>query len=232
MKFCWLTAKHSRHQQITLLLVLLTMVLMRRAFHVFSKIYALQMASCKHCQSTNMYSLMSNPLLPCNNSCYSCTSWLSNPHNMGTCDNLSSADASPVCLACMVSSTVCPILFTKVFGMFTRLSSLHVKLNCILRFDKVFGMFMTKSGNVRRMDLIITPHEEYPFCLLGWTGSKQYLRFLRQHAGNCNMYLNSHRQAHDSHAADMCLTPRKQHNVWCSTLSAKFLPRAHLQRGI
>ncbi|DBB06978.1 hypothetical protein WJX77_001835 [Trebouxia sp. C0004] len=61
------------------------------------------------------------------------------------------------------------------------------------RFDKVFAMFMTKSGKVRRMDLIITPPEEYPFCLLGWTGSKQYLRFLRQHAGNCNMYLNSHR---------------------------------------
>ncbi|KAA6429749.1 MAG: DNA-directed DNA RNA polymerase mu [Trebouxia sp. A1-2] len=57
------------------------------------------------------------------------------------------------------------------------------------RFDKVFGMFMTKSGKVRRMDLIITPHEEYPFCLLGWTGSKQYLRFLRQHAGNCNMLM-------------------------------------------
>ncbi|KAL3160377.1 hypothetical protein ABBQ32_010704 [Trebouxia sp. C0010 RCD-2024] len=61
------------------------------------------------------------------------------------------------------------------------------------RFDKVFGMFITQDGKIRRMDLIITPHEEYPFCLLGWTGSKQYLRFLRQHAGNCNMYLNSHR---------------------------------------
>ena len=111
------------------------------------------------------------------------------------------------------------------------MSSLHVKLNSILnlyhkgvwnvhasvqltckaesfslRFDKVFGMFMTKNGKVRRMDLIITPLEEYPFCLLGWTGSKQYLRFLRQHAGNCGMYLNSHRQAQESHAADICLT--------------------------
>lgn len=55
-------------------------------------------------------------------------------------------------------------------------------------------MFVSQSGKVRRMDLIICPFEEYPFCLLGWTGSKQYLRFLRQHAGNCNMYLNSHRQ--------------------------------------
>ena len=61
-------------------------------------------------------------------------------------------------------------------------------------------MFVSQSGKVRRMDLIITPHEEYPFCLLGWTGSKQYLRFLRQHAGNCNMYLNSHRQACSKHA--------------------------------
>ena len=66
-------------------------------------------------------------------------------------------------------------------------------MECGCRFDKVFGMFLTQTGKVRRMDLIITPYEEYPFCLLGWTGSKQYLRFLRQHAGNCNMYLNSHR---------------------------------------
>ncbi|KAL3151184.1 hypothetical protein ABBQ38_013039 [Trebouxia sp. C0009 RCD-2024] len=65
------------------------------------------------------------------------------------------------------------------------------------RFDKVFGMFTTQDGKIRCMDLIITPREEYPFCLLGWTGSKQYLRFLRQHAGNCNMYLNSYRQKLD-----------------------------------
>ena len=70
-----------------------------------------------------------------------------------------------------------------------------IELFQLCRFDKVFGMFVSQSGKVRRMDLIITPHEEYPFCLLGWTGSKQYLRFLRQHAGNCHMYLNSHRQA-------------------------------------
>ena len=34
---------------------------------------------------------------------------------------------------------------------------------------------------------------ELPFCLLGWTGSKQYERFLRQHAADCGMKLNSHR---------------------------------------
>ncbi len=153
-------------------------------------------------------------------------------HTMKTCDKMSSACGSHVCPACMLSSTVCSNAYYKgvwsihISVQLTRKASfglppqeapvmiaenrkllssyLHVKLNshCSLRFDKVFGMFMTKSGKVRRMDLIITPLEEYPFCLLGWTGSKQYLRFLRQHAGNCNMYLNSHRQAHES-----CLNP-------------------------
>ena len=30
--------------------------------------------------------------------------------------------------------------------------------------------------------------------MLGWTGSRQYLRFLRQHAVDLGMNLNSHRQ--------------------------------------
>lgn len=80
----------------------------------------------------------------------------------------------------------------------------QLRRRIVCRFDKVFGMFITQDGKIRRMDLIITPHEEYPFCLLGWTGSKQYLRFLRQHAGNCNMYLNSHRQELDRMIQHAC----------------------------
>ena len=42
------------------------------------------------------------------------------------------------------------------------------------RFDKVFGMFKTKAGKWRRLDVIMTPFGQYPFCLLGWTGSRQW----------------------------------------------------------
>ena len=47
---------------------------------------------------------------------------------------------------------------------------------------------------MRRIDIIIAPAEECAFCVLGWTGSRQYLRFLRQHAVDLGMALNSHRQ--------------------------------------
>ena len=42
------------------------------------------------------------------------------------------------------------------------------------RFDKVFGMFKTKAGRWRRLDVIMSPFGQYPFCLLGWTGSRQW----------------------------------------------------------
>ena len=29
-----------------------------------------------------------------------------------------------------------------------------------------------RRGAVRRVDLIVTPHKQFPFALLGWTGSK------------------------------------------------------------
>ena len=48
---------------------------------------------------------------------------------------------------------------------------------------------------MRRIDIIIAPAEECAFCVLGWTGSRQYLRFLRQHAVDLGMALNSHRRA-------------------------------------
>ncbi|RMX56555.1 hypothetical protein pdam_00007227 [Pocillopora damicornis] len=35
---------------------------------------------------------------------------------------------------------------------------------------------------VRRVDLIVAPHKQFPFALLGWTGSKQFNRSLRDYA--------------------------------------------------
>ena len=61
------------------------------------------------------------------------------------------------------------------------------------RHDHFFGNFRTAAGKIRRIDVIIAPAEEQAFCVLGWTGSRQYLRFLRQHAVDLGMNLNSHR---------------------------------------
>ena len=63
------------------------------------------------------------------------------------------------------------------------------------RFDHIFGNFRTEAGRVRRLDVIIAPAEECHFCVLGWSGSRQYLRFLRQWAVDLGMHLNSHRRA-------------------------------------
>ena len=63
------------------------------------------------------------------------------------------------------------------------------------RFDHIFGNFRTEAGHVRRLDVIIAPAEECHFCVLGWSGSRQYLRFLRQWAVDLGMHLNSHRRA-------------------------------------
>ncbi|CAH3163290.1 unnamed protein product [Porites evermanni] len=35
---------------------------------------------------------------------------------------------------------------------------------------------------VRRVDLIVTPPNQFPFSLLGWTGSKQFNRSIRDYA--------------------------------------------------
>ena len=59
----------------------------------------------------------------------------------------------------------------------------------------LFGVFKTAAGRWRRMDVIMCAFEEHSFCVLGWTGSRQWLRFLRNHAAKRGMLLNSHRQA-------------------------------------
>lgn len=38
------------------------------------------------------------------------------------------------------------------------------------------------AATVRRVDLIVTPYKQFPFTLLGWTGSKQFNRSLRDYA--------------------------------------------------
>ncbi len=66
------------------------------------------------------------------------------------------------------------------------------------RFDRMFGIFKTGSCKWRRMDLIFVPHEELAFGQLGWTGAKQFLRFMRAHAGDRGMLLNSHGSVPDA----------------------------------
>ena len=41
----------------------------------------------------------------------------------------------------------------------------------IFRFDHIFGIFVTRSGKVRRMDLIFATVDEQPYCINGWTGA-------------------------------------------------------------
>lgn len=45
------------------------------------------------------------------------------------------------------------------------------------RYDHVYGIYITESGKRRRMDIIIVPRPSWQFALIGWTGSKQYLRY-------------------------------------------------------
>lgn len=43
------------------------------------------------------------------------------------------------------------------------------------------------------MDVIIAPPDEFCFALVGWIGSRTYLRFMRAFAKDQGLYLNSHR---------------------------------------
>lgn len=60
------------------------------------------------------------------------------------------------------------------------------------RYDHIWGVYITKGGARRRIDIMMIPQDSWAYAVVGWTGSKQYLRFMRTHAGNCNMFLNSH----------------------------------------
>jgi hypothetical protein len=45
---------------------------------------------------------------------------------------------------------------------------------------KLFALFITSEGLHRRIDLIFVVPQSLPWGLLGWIGSKQYLRMLKQ----------------------------------------------------
>lgn len=50
-----------------------------------------------------------------------------------------------------------------------------------------------RSWKARRVDLIVVPHSQYFYALVGWTGSKHFNRDLRLYAQKqCNMKLTSH----------------------------------------
>jgi DNA polymerase beta thumb len=87
--------------------------------------------------------------------------------------------------------TKCPILHAKQGQTILLVSVMGTR--AAGRFDRVFGMFRTAAGKVRRMDLVLAPPEETAFATLGWTGSRQFLRFMRAHAEKHGMLLNSHR---------------------------------------
>jgi hypothetical protein len=46
------------------------------------------------------------------------------------------------------------------------------------RFDHIYGVFITSGGRRRRLDVILVPHQQWWYALVGWTGSKQYLRWV------------------------------------------------------
>ncbi|XP_063304657.1 DNA-directed DNA/RNA polymerase mu-like isoform X3 [Pelobates fuscus] len=52
---------------------------------------------------------------------------------------------------------------------------------------------ISKGWRAVRVDLVVTPHAEYPYALLGWTGSKHFERELRRYSlHEKKMSLNSH----------------------------------------
>jgi hypothetical protein len=60
------------------------------------------------------------------------------------------------------------------------------------RFDHIYGIYRTTAGRVRRIDIIAVPPSEWAFALVGWIGSRQFNRLMRQHAHDLGMRLSSH----------------------------------------
>eukprot|EP00198_Chlamydomonas_reinhardtii_P000551 XP_001689886.1 predicted protein [Chlamydomonas reinhardtii] len=54
------------------------------------------------------------------------------------------------------------------------------------RYDHLWAVWVTGAGRRRRVDVVLVPYDSsWPYAVAGWTGSRQYLRFMRQHALNC-----------------------------------------------
>ena len=92
---------------------------------------------------------------------------------------LGSCIALKMCYFCIVYGDTCKSFFRS--GVFDSLD----KAFCILRLDST-GLdpesSKSKSDNptmpmdlIRRVDLIISPPDQYPFALVSWTGSKVIL---------------------------------------------------------
>ncbi|XP_056350370.1 DNA nucleotidylexotransferase [Oenanthe melanoleuca] len=59
--------------------------------------------------------------------------------------------------------------------------------------SKKLGMAEVKDWKAIRVDLVITPFEQYAYALLGWTGSRQFGRDLRRYAAHeRKMILDNH----------------------------------------
>jgi DNA polymerase/3'-5' exonuclease PolX len=49
------------------------------------------------------------------------------------------------------------------------------------------------STIIRRVDLIVSPPDQYPFALVSWTGSKQFNRSMRRYSvKECGMSVTAH----------------------------------------
>ena len=59
--------------------------------------------------------------------------------------------------------------------------------------DKVFGLWRRDDGRLHRIDIIVNSFpDEWPFTLLGWTGSRLLNRMLRQRAKELGLFLSAH----------------------------------------
>uniref|UniRef100_A0A8C8RHT5 DNA-directed DNA/RNA polymerase mu n=1 Tax=Pelusios castaneus TaxID=367368 RepID=A0A8C8RHT5_9SAUR len=64
---------------------------------------------------------------------------------------------------------------------------------CIFRLEAQGGLATGRGWKAVRVDLVVTPISQFPFALLGWTGSRHFERELRRFAGHeRKMVLNSH----------------------------------------
>ncbi|NXE13877.1 TDT nucleotidylexotransferase, partial [Lophotis ruficrista] len=65
--------------------------------------------------------------------------------------------------------------------------------NSSYNMSKAFDMAEVKDWKAIRVDLVITPFEQYAYALLGWTGSRQFGRDLRRYATHeRKMLLDNH----------------------------------------
>ncbi|KAF4791373.1 DNA nucleotidylexotransferase [Turdus rufiventris] len=65
--------------------------------------------------------------------------------------------------------------------------------NSTCNMSKKLGMAEVKDWKAIRVDLVITPFEQYAYALLGWTGSRQFGRDLRRYAAHeRKMILDNH----------------------------------------